>query len=158
MQSLGVAISKRQLVRLLNENHESFIAEAQDVLRAGLETSPYVSVDDTGARHNAKNGFCTQIGNDWFTWFGTRRSKSRTNFLELLRGGHTDYVLNDAAYGYMRKHFLSATLIGGLMAETETYFADQKAWLAHLDRLGFSKLEVTPNPDHAEFWELTWPG
>ena len=56
LQSLGVAISKRQLVRLLNENHESFIAEAQDVLRAGIETSPYVSVDDTGARHNAKNG------------------------------------------------------------------------------------------------------
>ena len=46
----------------------------------------------------------TQIGNDWFTWFGTRASKSRLNFLELLRAGHTDYVLNDEAYGYMRKH------------------------------------------------------
>ena len=23
-----------------------------------------------------RNGFCTQIGNDWFTWFGTRPSKS----------------------------------------------------------------------------------
>ena len=32
----------------MNENHEAFIAEAQDVLRAGLETSPWVSVDDTG--------------------------------------------------------------------------------------------------------------
>ena len=146
LQSLGVAISKRQLVRLLNEKHESFIAEAQDVLRAGLETSPYVSVDDTGARHKAKNGFCTQIGNDWFTWFGTRTSKSRLNFLELLRAGHTDYVLNDAAYGYMRKHSLSAALIAGLTAETETRFADQKAWLEHLDRLGFTKLDVTPDP------------
>ena len=37
-------------------------------------------------------------------WFGTRTSKSRLNFLDLLRAGHTDYVLNDAAYGYMRKH------------------------------------------------------
>jgi hypothetical protein len=44
-----IAISKRQLVRLLNENHEGCIAEAQDVLRAGLETSPWVTVDDTGA-------------------------------------------------------------------------------------------------------------
>jgi len=24
--------------------------------------------------------------------------------LDLLRAGHTDYVLNDAAYGYMRTH------------------------------------------------------
>jgi len=82
LHSVGVAISKRQLVRLLNENHEGFIAEAQDVLRAGLETSAWVSVDDTGARHAGKNGFCTQIGNEWFTWFRTRSSKSRLNFLE----------------------------------------------------------------------------
>ena len=100
LRSMGIAISKRQLVRLLNENHEGFIAEAQNILRAGLETSPWVSVDDTGARHAGKNGFCTQIGNEWFTWFRTRSSKSRLNFLDLLRAGYTDYVLNDAAYDY----------------------------------------------------------
>ena len=143
--SLGVSISKRQLQRLLTDKQEDFVAEARDVLRAGLETSPFVSVDDTGARHAGKNGFCTQIGNDWFTWFGTRSSKSRLNFLELLRAGHTDYVLNDAAYGYMRKHSLSAPLIASLAAETETRFADQKAWFVHLDRIGFTKLDVTPH-------------
>ena len=103
-------------------------------------------MDDTGARHAGKNGFCTQIGNDWFTWFGTRSAKSRLNFLDLLRAGHTDYVLNDAAYGYMRKHDLSAPLIARLMAEPETDFPDEAAWLAHLDRLGFTTLTVTPNP------------
>ena len=72
LRSLGVAISQRQLQRLLTEKHDGFIAEAQNVLRAGLETSSWVSVDDTGARHAAKNGFCTQIGDDWFTWFGPR--------------------------------------------------------------------------------------
>jgi len=146
LHSVGVAISKRQLQRLLTDKQESFAAEAQDVLRAGLETSPYVSVDDTGARHAGKNGFCTQIGNDWFTWFATRTSKSRLNFLDLLRAGHTDYVLNEAAYGYMRAQALSAPLIASLMAEAQTEFADQKAWLAHLERLGFTKLHVTPDP------------
>jgi hypothetical protein len=146
LRSLGVSISKRQLQRLLTNKQQSFVAEARDVLRAGLETSPYVSADDTGARHAGKNGFCTQIGNDWFTWFGTRRSKSRLNFLDLLRAGHTDYVLNDAAYGYMRKHSLSAPLIASLVAQPQTDFADQAAWLAHLDRLGFTKLDVTPDP------------
>jgi hypothetical protein len=146
LRSVGVAISKRQLQRLLTDKQEDFVAEAQDVLRAGLETSPYVSVDDTGARHQAKNGFCTQIGNDWFTWFGTRSSKTRLNFLELLRAGHTDYVLNDAAYGYMRKHALSAPLIASLAAQPETRFADQAAWQAHLTRLGYTALDITPNP------------
>ena len=103
-----------QVQRLLTEKQDGFLAEARDVLRAGLETSPWVSVDDTGARHAGKNGFCTQIGNDWFTWFGTRSSKSRLNFLDLLRAGHTDYVLNDAAYGYMRSRGLAAPLIARL--------------------------------------------
>ena len=146
LQSVGVSISKRQVQRLLTDKREDFVSEARAVLRAGLQTSPYVSVDDTGARHAGKNGFCTQIGNDWFTWFGTRPAKSRLNFLDLLRAGHTDYVLNDAAYGYMRKHDLSASLIARLMAEPQTCFADEGAWLAHLDRLGFTALTVTPDP------------
>jgi len=146
LRSVGVAISKRQLQRLLTDKQADFVAEAQDVLRAGLQTSPFVSVDDTGARHAGKNGFCTQIGNDWFTWFGTRASKSRLNFLDLLRAGHTDYVLNDAAYTYMRKHALSAPLIASLMDDPETGFDDPKAWLAHLKRLGFTELDVTPDP------------
>ena len=144
LRSVGVSISKRQLQRLLTDKQDDFVAEARDVLRAGLETSPYVSVDDTGARHAGKNGFCTQIGNDRFTWFGTRFSKSRLNFLDLLRAGHTDYVLNDAAYCYMRKHELAAASIARLMAEPQTRFADPAAWLAHLDRLGFTALSVTP--------------
>jgi hypothetical protein len=146
LRSMGIAISNRQLVRLLNENHEGFIAEARNVLRAGLETSPWVTVDDTGARHAGKNGFCTQIGNEWFTWFRTRSSKSRLNFLDLLRAGHTDYVLNDAAYDYMRNQGLPAATIARLKAEPETRFSDQAAWQAHLDRLGFNTLKVTPEP------------
>jgi hypothetical protein len=143
---VGVSISKRQLQRLLTEKHDDFIAEAQAVLRAGLETAAFVSADDTGARHAGKNGFCTQIGNDWFTWFGTRPSKSRLNFLDLLRAGHTDYLLNDAAYRYMRDHGLPVATIALLKAEPETHFADQTAWLELLDRLGFNALKVTPDP------------
>jgi hypothetical protein len=146
LRSVGIVISKRQLVRLLNQNHAAFIAEAQDVLRAGLQTSPWVSVDDTGARHGGKNGFCTQIGNEWFTWFRTRSSKSRLNFLDLLRAGHTDYVLNDAAYVYMRKHGLSGASIARLAACPQTRFADQATWMAHLERLGLTALKVTPDP------------
>jgi hypothetical protein len=146
LQSVGLPISKREVQRLLTEKQDGFLDENRDVLRAGLETSPWVSVDDTGARHKVKNGFCTQIGNDRFTWFGTRRSKSRLNFLDLLRAGHTDFVLNDTAFSYMRRHALPASLIARLAAQPETAFADQAAWQAHLDRLGFTALTTTPDP------------
>ena len=136
LHSVGVSISQREVQRLLTNKQQGFLDEAREVLRAGLETSPWVSVDDTGARHKAENGYCTQIGNDWFTWFGTRASKTRLNFLDLLRAGHTDYVLNEVAFAYLRSRGLAAPLIARLTAAGETRFVDQAAWQAHLARLG----------------------
>jgi len=64
LQDLGIDISKRQIVRLLSGKQDAFIAEASEVLRAGLSSASWITADDTGARHKAKNGFCTHIGND----------------------------------------------------------------------------------------------
>lgn len=78
--AIGIAVSKRQVVRLLIDRQAGFRAEARDVLRAGLATAPWITADDTGARHKARNGYCTQIGNDRFTWFGTIGSKEPAQF------------------------------------------------------------------------------
>src|ERR671919_1644929 len=128
LASLGVAISKRQVVRLLTTGSAALIAEAQAVLRAGLETAPWITVDDTGARHRAKNGVTTQIGDDRFTVFVTSFSKSRRNFLEILRAGHDDYVLNAAAFAYMAEHSLAGPVIDQLATHPSQHFADRPAW------------------------------
>ena len=145
LRAFGVSISKRQVMRLLIDQQDDFLAESRDVLRAGLQSASWISVDDTGARHAGRNGFCTQIGNRDFTWFGTRASKSRLNFLDLLRAGNTDYVINDAALAYMREHALAGPVISQLAAAPQTRFADRSTWLAHLDQLGVSPLQVTPD-------------
>src|ERR1700683_2199104 len=46
----------------------------------------------------------------------------------------------------MRDQNLPATTIARLMADPEKRFTDQKAWLAHLDRLGLTALRVKPDP------------
>jgi hypothetical protein len=145
LRAFGLSISKRQVIRLLIDRHDRFLAESRDVLRAGLQTASWVTVDDTGARHAGRNGFCTQIGNDDFTWFGTTGSKSRLNFLGLLRAGHTDYVVNEAALDYMRARSLAGPVISRLAA-TQGRFADHADWQAHLQRLGIGDLRVTPDP------------
>lgn len=66
-------------------------------MRVGLETAKYIHTDDTGARHKGKNGYCTVIGNEFFTYFKSSDSKSRQNFLEMLQGGGERYVLNEDA-------------------------------------------------------------
>jgi transposase IS66 family protein len=146
LDAIGIDVSKRQVVRLLIGRQSRFLDEARDVLRAGLETAAWITVDDTGARHKAANGFCTQIGNERFAWFGTTGSKSRLNFLELLRAGHGDYVINAEALAYMRGRSLAGPVIRLLAEHTDKRFADRAAWQVHLERLGITALEVMPDP------------
>ena len=146
LRAFGIVISKRQLVRLLIAGQDGFLAENREVLRAGLSSAAWVTVDDTGARHKAANGFCTQVGNAHFAWFGTTASKSRLNFLHLLRAGHSDYVINTEALDYMRQRALSSPVIARLAEHPQRFFTSQVAWTAHLDRLGISALEVNPDP------------
>ena len=68
LRAVGLSISKRQVMRLLIDRQDGFLVESRDLLRAGLQTASWITVDDTGARHAGRNGFCTQIGNDTFTW------------------------------------------------------------------------------------------
>jgi hypothetical protein len=76
LRDLGVDIDRRQVRRLLDDTDaKDFLTESQDLLHAGLATASWVSGDDTGARHQAGNGYCTQIGDDRFTAFLTRFSK-----------------------------------------------------------------------------------
>src|SRR3954453_4430415 len=146
LRALGLAISTRQGMPLLIHGQQSFLDEARDVLRAGLGQAPWITVDDTGARHKAANGTCTQIGNDHFAWFGTTASKSRLNFLELLRAGHPDYVINAEALAYMRERALSGPVIERLAPHAEHPFPDEAAWMDHLQRLGIPDLKVSPDP------------
>jgi Transposase IS66 family len=156
LESFGIDISKRQLVRLLIGEKEPFIAEAADVLQAGLADAPWVTVDDTGARHKGKNGYCTHIGNDDFAWFKTTGSKSRHNFLGLLRAGYDDYVINDEALAYMRSRSLSEVVIGLLANHLDRHFADHAAWQAHLEKLGIAALTVAPNPPRIATEGAVW--
>src|ERR1700690_453328 len=143
LQAIGVSISKRQVMPLLIDGQDDFLAESREVLRAGLATAEWVTVDDTGARHRGANAVCTQIGNDDFAWFGTTGSRSRLNFLDLLRAGHTDYVINATALADMRDRALAGPVIRQLAAHTERRFADPTAWTRHLGQLGIADLLVT---------------
>ena len=81
LHSHGCPISEGKLNDLLIHGHEQFHQEREDILETGVACSRMLLVDDTGARHDGKNGYCTVIGNDAFTVFASTPSKSRVNFL-----------------------------------------------------------------------------
>ena len=146
LSGLGLLISKRQVVRLLSGPLDSFVAEDEAVLRAGLATAAWISVDDTAARHARAEGVTTQIGDARFTAFRTGTSKSRLNFLALLRAGHRDFVVNDAALASMRTRALAGPFLAALAAHPIQIFPDAASWQAHLTALGFDARAVTPDP------------
>jgi len=145
LAELGIDISKRQIVRLLSAKQEVFLKENMEVLREGLSSASWITVDDTGARHKAKNGFCTHIGNDRFAFFATTASKTRLNFLELLRAGRDEHVINQAALDYMREHKLPKATVA-LFTGAEQSFAGRDAFMAYLEKLGLTGLEIHPDP------------
>ena len=130
-----IVISAGQINELLSAHHEDFHAEKDALLSAGLSASRVVTVDDTGARHQGRNGYVTHIGNASFAWFETTASKSRVNFLELLRGTAQDYRIDAQAHAYWEQQKLPKALSQRLGAHPQREFADHRAWETHLERL-----------------------
>ena len=145
LNGMGVIISKRQVVRLLTLKLETFRAEDEAVLNAGLHGA-YVTVDDTGARHAGESGYTTQIGSDRFTVFRTGPSKSRQAFLSRLCGSTALYVINDAALDYMKGRQLPQIIIDKFADHEERIFPRHEDWERHLQALGLTDLKVTPDP------------
>ena len=95
------------------------------------EIALYVQVDDTGARHQGHDGFCTHIGNESFAYFESTDSKSRQNCLEVLRGSHADCTIIDFAVAYCQRQRLAQTVIERLTAGAWSW-GNAATWQAYL--------------------------
>ena len=140
LRELGVDISAGQVNRLLVEEKESFHTEQTQVLQAGLETAEYVHTDDTGARHQGHNGYCTVIGNDLFAHFSSTPSKSRENYLRILRGPHEDFVLNEYSHSYLERQQLAACHLSKLKFSNQVISNNDQEWHKYLEALGITSL------------------
>ena len=86
LNDIGLDISRRKVMRILNEDTAGIVTEAGEILKAGMDSAGWINVDDTGARHKGTNGFCTTVGNDLFTHFraAARRAGSTSSITCVL--------------------------------------------------------------------------
>jgi len=129
LREWGIDISAGQINQLLIANKTEFHTEKEAILASGLSVSSYVTVDDSGARHQGKNGYVTQIGNAFFAWFKSTSKKSRINFLELLRAGEQDYCLSQSALSYMKEQKLPQASLLQVQRHKGQTFSCQTQWL-----------------------------
>lgn len=133
---LGFKISVGEIDLILTEDKGFFHTEKSMILETGLQVSKYIVTDDTGARHAGKNGYCTHIGNEFFAWYKSTTSKSRINFLELLRGSFRDYYIDEYSAQYMRAQGFPYPMILLLERSVGKKFSDKQEWDAYLKFLG----------------------
>jgi len=138
LREYGIDISAGQIEWILSSGHEQLHAEKDALLKAGLQSSRYVTVDDSSARHKGQNGYVTHIGNDRFAWFRSTPSKSRLNFLDLLRSGHKGYCLGIDAIRYMEQQKMPLVQVDKLRGRIGDQFEDEAAWLECLHSVHIS--------------------
>ena len=142
LREIGVDISVGQVNRILMEQKESFHTEQSQVLQAGLESAEYIHSDDTGARHQGKNGYCTVIGNELFTHFSSTNSKSRSNYLRILRGTAQDFLLNEYSRSYLEKQQLPLCHLSKLKFNSQVQARGDQEWNEYLEALGIASKQA----------------
>jgi hypothetical protein len=145
LTGLGLAILKAPGGAADDRQARRFPRRGCSGAAGGLAGAPFITVDDTGARHAGKGCFTTHIGSDRFAAFRTGPGKSRLAFLSRLLGGAARYVINAAAIAYMRGADLPQDIIDKLAGHASLTFGAHEQWMAHLRALGIADLRVAPD-------------
>jgi hypothetical protein len=147
VREFGVVISAGQIDAILQEEAQRLSDERAAMFMSGILNSPFLQVDDTGARHQGRNGYCTHIGNPCFAAFFSTQSKNRANFLNLISGGRWIFRVDQVAIERMRDGGLSQRTTATVFqlpfekAKQNPIIFDQRKWLRYLKRRGLSERE-----------------
>jgi hypothetical protein len=96
---LGIVLSTGQVAHLLVQDHDAFHAEARAIGAAGLRSSPWQHLDDTGTPVGRHAQHCHIIANPLYTRYQTTPTKERLAVRDVLRNGQPRTCLLDAAAG-----------------------------------------------------------
>ena len=141
LHNAGVYISSGQLSNMLIKKQETFHAEKDAIFEAGLRSSPWQHIDDTGARVNGENHHTHVICNPLYTIFNTKEKKNRLTVIDVLRNSDARiFRLNEEAYQLLRIFRLPAKVISQLNLFPQDQELNEEEFLSlseeHLPDLG----------------------
>ena len=115
--SVGVLVSDGEVSNLLIKGQGAFHEEKEALFEAGLASSPWQHLDQTGTRVAGQNRHCQVVCNPLYTAYRTTETKDRLSVLDTLRGGRPRlYLLNEEAEGYLGRTQMSKVAVALLRA------------------------------------------
>jgi len=119
-ENFGIYISQSTISRILTKDQEEFHKEKDDIFRAGLCSTIYQQIDDTGIRVDGKNLYSQIVSNPYYTAYFTVPHKDRLTVIDiLLCGKERTYCFNQEAF-FLLEHFrVSKKIIAQLKEASE---------------------------------------
>lgn len=112
LRSVGISISEAAVSNLLIKEQGALDEEKAEIVRAGLESSPWQQTDDTGTRVKGVNQHCHILCNPLYTAYFTLPKKDRQSVIDVLSNlGPRRYLFNEQATAYFQEHRLGLRLL-----------------------------------------------
>lgn len=102
LKDVDVDISIATISRILTDPNTVLHPEKAEIVAAGLGSTDYQQMDDTGARVKGKNYVTHVLCNPFYTAYFTRPHKDRLTVLEILKGSPLMFALNQEAFDLMK--------------------------------------------------------
>jgi hypothetical protein len=145
-ENFGIIISKTYISTQWTTGYLNFHDEKDAIVQAGLASTIYQQMDDTGARVNGENYYTHILCNPYYSAFFTRPRKDRLTILKILNhNASLMYLYNETTQQFLKGEFeLSERLCQAL----DNHFKGQKLcnereFEGHLDQIREAKIGPT---------------
>lgn len=111
-KNFNIHISAGTISNILTKKIERFEQEKKEIYKAGLESTQYQQIDDTGARVNGNNYHTHVMCNEFYTAYFTTKRKDRLTIIDILRDfGERKYCFNEEAIKLLERLRVSKKII-----------------------------------------------
>lgn len=137
LENFGVEISQPYISSLWTDKQEIFHREKDEIYRAGLESSSYQQIDDTGGKINGINHYVQIVCNDNYSAYFTTAKKDRLSVIDVLTNfAPRGFLYNQEAWELLRQMKVSEKWVGMVLKTVKTdQIYDEKTINERLDTI-----------------------
>jgi hypothetical protein len=136
LNDIGIQISQPTVSRFLTNDIDGFHQEKDDIVLAGLHSTGFQQIDDTGTKVNGESQYVQILCNPYYTAFFTVPKKDRLTVIDiLLCGKERLYFFNDEAFEMLKKLKVSNKVISQLESEVAGKTLNEKEMKEVLKKL-----------------------